>query len=254
MRLNVMSDLHLSRGALVAPSVDADLVVLAGDVARPAQAIEWAKALGKPTLYIPGNHEFYGSSLPATVRELKQLAAGSAVSVLDNEEVVVGPVRFLGSTLWTDFLLLGADEGRQEAERQALAFMHDFRRIQLDEQGPALFTPQDSAQLFQRNVAWLEGRLRTPWPGPTVVITHHAPSERSVAARFQGSALNACFASHLDRLLHADLAGTWIHGHMHHSSDYRVGGTRVVCNPRGYAKDGVNENPEFDVNLIVDIG
>jgi len=28
----------------------------------------------------------------------------------------------------------------------------------------------------------------------------------------------------------------------------------VVCNPRGYAKDGVNENPLFDSNFVVQIG
>ena len=27
----------------------------------------------------------------------------------------------------------------------------------------------------------------------------------------------------------------------------------VVCNPRGYAKDGVNENPRFDPHLTVEV-
>jgi predicted phosphodiesterase len=26
----------------------------------------------------------------------------------------------------------------------------------------------------------------------------------------------------------------WVHGHMHNASDYMLGTTRVVCNPRGY--------------------
>jgi Icc-related predicted phosphoesterase len=132
--------------------------------------------------------------------------------------------------------------------------MHDFQRVHLDEQRQSLFTPLDAANLFQRSAAWLESRLRAHWPGPTVVITHHAPSERSVDPRFEGSPLNACFASHLDRLLHQDLACTWIHGHVHHSLDYRADGTRVVCNPRGYARDGCNENPDFDIDFVVDVG
>ena len=111
MKLNVVSDLHLSQGGLPPPSVRADLVVLAGDVARPAQAVEWAKSLDGPVLYVPGNHEFYGGTLPGTVRELKRLAEGSQVHVLDNEEFSFGPVRFLGCTLWTDFRLAGDGQG-----------------------------------------------------------------------------------------------------------------------------------------------
>ena len=253
MKLCVLSDLHLSRGPLPAPRVEADLFVLAGDIARPAEGIAWAKALGRPALYVPGNHEFYGGSLGATIAELKRLAEGSPVRVLDNEECCVGPVRFLGTTLWTDFLLLGPGEGREAAVREALDKMHDFRRIHLDEQRQVLFTPLDAAALFQRNAAWLESRLRTPWPGPTVVVTHHAPSALCIEPRFAGSPLNACFASQLDHLVHAGLAAVWIHGHMHHSVDMRINGTRVVCNPRGYARDGQNENPRFDPDFVLDV-
>lgn len=46
----------------------------------------------------------------------------------------------------------------------------------------------------------------------------------------------------------------WIHGHTHDSFDYRLNGTRVLCNPRGYARDGVNENALFDPQLVVEVG
>jgi hypothetical protein len=46
----------------------------------------------------------------------------------------------------------------------------------------------------------------------------------------------------------------WIHGHTHDSFDYRLNGTRVLCNPRGYARDGVNENPMFDPQLVIEVG
>jgi predicted phosphodiesterase len=253
MKLGVLSDLHLSRGPLPAPGNDADLFVLAGDIARPAEALGWAAQLGKPALYVPGNHEFYGDSLGGALRKLKLAAAGSAVRVLDNEEVHHGEVRFLGTTLWTDFLLFGPDEGREAAVQEALRSMHDFRRIHVDAERQALFTPLDAAALFRRNAAWLEQRLRTPWPGKTVVITHHAPSARSIAPRHAGSPLNACFASHLDRLLGSGHASVWIHGHMHHSVDYVWRGTRVVCNPRGYVTQGRNENPDFDPGLVIEV-
>lgn len=253
MKLGVLSDLHLSRALQPPPANDADAYVIAGDVDRPERAIAWAAGLGKPVLYVPGNHEFYGGSLPGVTRELQRLAAGTQVRVLDNAQACIGGVRFLGSTLWTDFLLDGDGEGRDAAVREALARMHDFRRIFVDEAQQAVFTPLDAAALFHRNAAWLQAQLQRPWAGPTVVVTHHAPSALSIDPRFAGSPLNACFASHLDDLLGSDQAALWIHGHMHHSVDYRVRGTRVVCNPRGYVTDGRSENAAFDPDLCIEL-
>jgi predicted phosphodiesterase len=253
MKLNVLSDLHLRQGGLEPPRNDADVVVLAGDIARPAQALAWASSLEKPVLYVPGNHEFYGGSIAGTKTQLKQLCAGSLVRVLDDDEAVIGGVRFLGSTLWTDFRLFGDDEGNTAALRQALAFMRDYSHIYMDEGLQQLFTPFDSATLFERHAAWLARKLAEPHPGPTVVITHHAPSARSIHPRFQGSMLNASFVSHADHLAGSDRVQLWVHGHTHDSFDYRLNGTRVVCNPRGYAKGGVIENAHFDPHFIVEL-
>ena len=75
VRLNVLSDLHLSLGALTIPENDADVVILAGDLARPRQAVAWASGFAKPVLYVPGNHEFYGGGIEGTVEEPKRLRA-----------------------------------------------------------------------------------------------------------------------------------------------------------------------------------
>ena len=250
MKLNVLSDLHLSQGELPLPENDADLVILAGDLARPARAVAWASRIPKPVLYVPGNHEFYGGSIEGTVGELKRLCAGTRIRVLDCEEVVLGGVRFLGATLWTDFMIGGAGAAREAAMREAGRFMRDFSVVRI---GGAPFTPEASVGLFAQHAAWLEERLATPHAGPTVVITHHAPSPRSIHPRFAGSPLNACFVSDAERLIDARHVQLWIHGHTHDSFDYRVAGTRVVCNARGYAKDGINENALFDVNLSLEI-
>lgn len=253
MKLNILSDLHLGQGAMAAPCNDADVVVLAGDIARPEQAIAWASGLGKPVLYVAGNHEFYGGSIGATVRRLKQLCAGTSVQVLDDEQVLVDGVRFLGSTLWTDFLLFGDGEGRTVAVEQALRFMRDYSRIWVDDGLQQLFTPLDSACLFQRHSAWLAHQLARPHAGPTVVITHHAPSPASIHPRFAGSPINACFVSDAGHLADGERVRLWIHGHTHDSFDYDLNGTRVLCNPRGYARDGVNENATFDPDLVVEL-
>src|SRR5688572_13777200 len=128
MKLNVLSDLHLSLGALGMPSNDADAVVLAGDIARPKQAIAWAPGFGKPVLYVPGNHEFYGGSIGGTVQELKRLSAGAGIRVLENGGAVIDGVRFRGTTLGADFMLCGDGGERVAAMQAAQRVMRDCSR------------------------------------------------------------------------------------------------------------------------------
>jgi hypothetical protein len=165
MKLNILSDLHLSQGALKLPENDATLVILAGDVARPREAVSWASGLAKPVLYVLGNHEFYGGNIGETLDELKRMCAGTNIQILDNDEVIVEGVRFLGTTLWTDFMLFGEGERRVAAMEEALRFMRDFSRIRVGAGLEALFTPADSAALFQIHASWLETRLAEPFSG-----------------------------------------------------------------------------------------
>ena len=255
MKLHILSDLHLGLQGMEKPQADgADVVVLAGDIARPRDAMAWALGFGKPVLYVPGNHEFYGWGMQDAAHELQQLSRGTHVNVLDNRSLVLQGVRFLGTTLWTDFRLF-EEAGRQaQAMAEAQRFMRDFSRIRIGSPpGDAVLTPSDTAGLFAANVRWLEEELAMPHPGPTVVITHHAPSPRSIHPRFADSLLNACFVSDAEHLLDASRVRLWIHGHTHDSFDYLLNGTRVVCNPRGYVKDGVNENPRFDPELMIEV-
>jgi predicted phosphodiesterase len=253
MKLHILSDLHLSSGPLELSANDADAVVAAGDIARPDAAVAWLKALRKLVLYVPGNHEYYGDSMARTRAELKRLCAKTNVYLLDNDEVVLDGVRFLGTTLWTDFMLFGEGEKRAHAIREALDFMNDFRIVRYGAAGERVFHPRDAAELFRANTQWLHDKFAEGYAGSTVVITHHAPSPRSIHPRYADSLINPCFASDAERLVTGSRASLWIHGHMHDSFDYRIGKTRVVCNPRGYARGGVNENARFDPDLVIEV-
>jgi predicted phosphodiesterase len=254
MKLQVVSDLHLSVAGYELPATAADWIVLAGDIARPAQACAWAQSLGKPVLYVAGNHEFYGSSLGTTLAALRTHAHGSRVHVLEHDELVADGVRFLGATMWSDFAIVGDAAAQTRAQAQAVELIRDFSRIRIDDAaGERPFAPADSIALYRDALAWLQRKLDEPFDGPTVVITHHAPSPRSIHPQFAGSPLNGCFISDAEHLMGAARAALWIHGHTHNSFDYRVAGTRVLCNPRGYAKDGLNENRAFDGALVVNV-
>lgn len=253
MKLQIVSDLHLGLAPCELPDTGADLLVLAGDVHRPREALEWAKAQARPTIYVAGNHEYYGSSLSATNRLLHELARDSNVTVLDCAETRIDGVRFLGASLWTDFRLVGDGSAREQAMDEAARFSRDFSRIVWDEDRNEVFTPRHCAMLFERHVRWLEARLAEPFAGQTVIVTHFAPSPRSIAPRFAGSPLNACFVSDLDELVTGSGAALWIHGHTHDSFDYRLGNTRVLANPRGYVQAGKVENASFDPGLTVQL-
>src|SRR3954470_22041676 len=131
MKLHVVSDLHAGFGAFDPPETDADVLVLAGDVDVGVRGIELAKAWarGRPVLYVAGNHEFYGEAVPRHVGKMADAAKGSSVELLENREVEIGGVRFLGCTLWTDFELFG-DRARCMAAAQSA--MNDFRRIRVE--------------------------------------------------------------------------------------------------------------------------
>lgn len=253
MRLNILSDLHLGFASMEPPRNDADVVILAGDIGRPDTAIAWAAGLDKPVLYVPGNHEFYGDSIDGTLARLRRLCAGTCVDLLDAAEVFLGGVRFLGTTLWTDFRLFDAPALDAAARAEAVRCMRDFTRIRAGAASDASFQPADAARAFALQSRWLTRALARPFDGPTVVVTHHAPSRRSIHPRYDGALLNACFVSDAEHLLDAGPVALWVHGHTHDSFDYTLGRTRVVCNPRGYVRAGVRENARFDADFIVEI-
>lgn len=147
-----------------------------------------------------------------------------------------------------------APEERELGLRQASELVRDFSRICIAPDFEHKFTPAVSQLLFDHSVAWLEEKFREPYDGPTVVITHFAPSRHSIHPRFSDSLLNACFVSDLeDRILRWQ-PQLWMHGHTHDSFDYRIGATRVIANPRGYARTGVAENESFDPGLVIELG
>ena len=248
MRLHVLSDLHLEFAPFDLPPVAADVVVLAGDLHPGVRGLEWAAARwpGRPLVFVPGNHEFYGHAYPRLVRKLEARAAalGPHVHVLADRTLTLGGVRFLGATLWTDFELLGDPVRSAAAAREQ---MTDFRRVRVE---PAFSRcrPQDTVMWHRRTVAWLRGALAERRSLPTVVVTHHAPSARSLNPLYTDP-VAAAYASHLDALVADSGARLWLHGHTHHCVDYALGGTRVVSNQRGYPDEAV---AGFDPGLVLE--
>jgi Icc-related predicted phosphoesterase len=253
MKIQLLSDLHLSVHPFTAPDTDADVVVIAGDVGRPAAAIDWSSRFRKPTVFVAGNHEYYGSDLQTGLAELRERARDTTVRVLERDVWIHAGVRFLGCTLWSDHRLYASAEEREIGLRQATELIRDFSRIGVEPGSDRKLTPALCQTLFDTSVEWLEARFAEAHDGPTIVVTHFAPSRQSIHARFAGSPINACFISDLEPQISRWQPCLWLHGHTHDSFDYRIGRTRVLANPRGYAPNGVRENERFDAAFVVSV-
>ena len=247
MRLRIFSDLHTEFADFDPPPVDCDAVILAGDIGVGLGGLVWAREVfpHEPIIYVPGNHEYYGQVYPLMTRELRRIGLDRDVYVLDTDAVTLDGVRFLGATLWTDLNLHGVPGA---AELRMKRGMSDFRRILIAPRRRPL-APRDTLRCHWQARRWLEDAFARPHDGPTVVITHHAPSPRSLPERFRDDPLAPGYASHMEHLVQTSGAAMWIHGHCHARRDYALGATRVVCNPRGYP----DESTGFDPALVVEI-
>jgi predicted phosphodiesterase len=251
VKIRILSDLHLEIQDWNPPDAEADVVVLAGDIHSGTRGVEWARRQFPltPILYVPGNHEFYGRDLQETVSDLQRAGRRFSVDVLQGRGVLIGDVRFLGMTLWTDFALHGADVASiGRAMSAAKHGMSDFSVIRYGAHGS--FRPDHARAIHLEQVCWIRERLADGFQGPTILVTHHLPHPRSIHRRFWGSSLNPSFASDLSHLMGPEVA-LWIHGHSHDSCDYTEEGTRVVCNPRGYGPFELNA--AFDPVLTIEI-
>lgn len=262
MRLRVLSDLHLESGLPDLPEIEADVVVLAGDTAEGTRGVEWAceRFPSTPVVYVLGNHEYYGHVFPDLIHDLRRAAEGSTVYVLEQDAVTIGGVEFLGCTLWTDQNLWEQPDFCAKLLERTL---NDYHRIHSGASGKR-FCAAETREAHFRARHWLEETCRVRPVGPRVIVTHHAPSPRSIPLEEWRAAkdlrhpsraglnllIRSGYASRLDDLVVQSGADLWVHGHIHAPVDYRIGITRVLAKPRGY---GNQLHGQIHPGLVVEL-
>jgi predicted phosphohydrolase len=246
MRLHILSDLHLEFGITELPTTDADVVVLAGDIHVGTEGLKWIQRQfpEQQVIYVLGNHEFYRHSIPELTETLKRETSGSHIHVLENEAVVIDGFTFLGCTLWTDFQLWPDPQAAMLIAQRGIS---DFTVIEVKSENRVLH-PQDTVRLNAESVAWLKSELAKHDHARTIVVTHHAPSPRSIPPIHAGNVLNAAFVCDLGTLIVESRIPLWIHGHTHFNVDYEAGTTRILSNQRGYPQA---PTAGFDPQLVV---
>lgn len=276
MNIQLLSDLHLEAHPHFRPepAPGAQLLVLAGDIGSyqaGGQLEEADFGLARfsprhgwptPVLFVPGNHEYDAQDFDEAHARLQDTCDRLGIRWLERESCVLEGVRFVGTTLWSDFDALADHEGTTDLTRRLRLRDKAFRAANFylaktgtTRQGAPWLAEgvREQALVCQQ---WLQATLATPHDGPTVAITHFAPSLRSADPRYGLVPGTAGFCNALDALLpHAHL---WLHGHLHAPSHYLAQGQhasgapwqcRVVANPLGYARKG--EQAQFQPRMCI---
>ena len=252
MNLHLLSDAHLEFGPILEP-VGGDVLVLAGDILtaeglsdplmgdRYLTFLQQCSERYNKVFYVMGNHEHYHHRFDRTADVIRDVLP-SNFTLLDNSSEYYEGVHFIGATLWADF-----KGGDNLTMQQAGDCMTDYHVIDLND--GARLIPMDTLLEHDNSVEWLRQVLPT-LRGKKVIISHHAPSQRSLSGRYNCQ-LGGAYASDLDKLVADSGATYWLHGHIHVSNDYKVGECRVVSNPHGYHPDGLNcdYRPELNLSL-----
>ena len=276
MKLQIVSDLHLEFASIdVANAGDTDVLILAGDIcvaedlhSHPVGSANPAVPLGtrqlasqayqeffaqvssefENVIYILGNHEHYHGKIDTSHDVVRKTLADMNITnihLLENESIVLDGVVFVGGALWTDMNM-----GNPLNMNAVQSGINDFRVIRVANRGYRKFNTMDAVGLHLATKQCIETQAGIHSNERVVVCTHHAPSYASVAEQFKGSELNAGYASDLSEfILDNPNIKLWCHGHMHNTSDYMIGDTRIVANPRGY----YDENSEFDALKVFEV-
>ena len=233
MKIRLLSDLHLEfyDNASIYATQGEQVLVLAGDIhagiTKTARALEKFHAQQKNIVYLPGNHEYYGTSIAEFDHAIGHVTRDLGIHYLNPGMVRIGSVTFIGATLWTNF------RNNPQAVMAAKYGINDFKYI-------ADFTVDRCSRLYDDHAAYIQAAYAAT-TGLKVICTHFLPAAECTAAEYAGTNLiNNYFANDLGNYISTLSDTVWLFGHTHTPTDITIGTTRLLANPYGY-----NRNPAY---------
>lgn len=230
MIIQIISDLHIEfhrdkGNSLLQELVSStkDLLVMAGDIGEGRKAGKDFLSLllqntSIPIIIVPGNHEYYHSSLEEGLKDYNLLAQKySKLHVLNRDTVTIDGVEFAGCTMWYSLL--------DEADSFYFSNINDSNYI------------RDIRERVNEEAKLDEEFLAKNVQKDSIVITHLSPSSLSISSKYLGSNINRYFFKDKEKLIKKVQPNYWIHGHMHNYSSYKIGATNIICNPFGYPSE-----------------
>jgi Icc-related predicted phosphoesterase len=263
MKIWQISDLHLKKEELegslgLRPPSGADVAVVLGDLGGSlAENLRWCATHLRPFLpvvYVPGNHDFHWQGVAKASAEGRKLARSLGVHYLDGDTAVVAGARFTGGTFWSDFAVdmfgdRAAPEENVRRNMEAALGKADYNRIFVDDRALHRLRPWHTAAIHERTKGFVRRTLATPFDGPTVVLTHHGVLPEVTQPGYEASPTHPSYTSDQRELILKHRPALWLHGHVHHFHETRVGDTLVACNPRGFAGERPGFRPDYTHEL-----
>ncbi len=241
MRIRVYSDLHFEVQADHGKSFveglnpeGCDVVVLAGDIASHRhlyEALDMFCQKFPRVIHVPGNHEYYGADRGKVNTTLRRIKAKHFDRLTLLNRGIFGWMgkRILGTTMWFSKTIEAAMVLSTWSDSKAIV---GFSKWVGDEN--------------RLSVNFLRQEMREG----DIVVTHYAPSWRSVHPKYAGQESNLLYVCDMEELILERKPALWIHGHTHTAFDYHIGSTRVVCHPFGYPREwSINYDDAFTVEV-----
>ena len=202
-------------------------------------------------IYVMGNHEFYNGRFYESIDHMREECAKFPnIYLLENDTKVIDDVTFIGATLWTDM-----NKGDPMTMHAIEGMMNDFRIIRNDKRNFAAMSSRDVVSRHARTLQYFRSVLAEQHDKKFVVVGHHSPSFQSSHEMYKTQYLmNGGYHSDLSQFIldHPQIK-LWTHGHTHHPFDYKIGETRIVCNPRGYENEGYSENSGWNPDIVLEV-
>ena len=263
-KIGILSDLHLEASSINIVNPGWDILVLAGDISSEISLLgnflSYYCPNDIPIVYVLGNHEYEGKRLEDVVPKLKELLLDFPnVHLLQNESVIIDDIKFIGTTLWSNFEGSGIHfkkEVKSWAKSNIVDFSHIYtKNLEKTVHGPnyKTLTPDEMENQFNEAYKFLEYELKNnPFNGKKFVVTHFAPTKKSGHPKYKNDLMNAYWVNDLENLM--GFSDYWVHGHTHNSFEYEIEGTKVICNPRGYSKlFDLSSNTSFNRDYTLDV-
>jgi len=234
------SDLHLEHELyksdfkdIITPKERAEILILAGDICNPTLPIfikfmRYCCTNWKYVIMIPGNHEYYKSSINSTNIYIQDLSKKIKFYFLNNSNFIIRRksgkhIVIIGTPLWS-FI-------PDNCFIETVTYLNDFKYIKelkCDHYTYNILHKYCKSYInTQLNDIRFENYIK-------VVVSHHAPIEEITSSPiYRGKSTNKAFASDCNNLV--KMADVWIFGHTHYNPKLIVqDNCRVLSNQRGY--------------------
>lgn len=201
---------------------DTDLMIIAGDLHVGAKnvlgTLEFIYNIHNiPILYVPGNHEYYGSSFQRENRRFHR-ADIEGVTILESKHIEIDKINFFGCAG-------NIDGSFEHIYKSKHGILNDFHQIS-DFDDHDILGKREYA--FMHEAMWQSENTK-------IAITHSMPSPLCINPKYAtGNILNPCFANDWGDIIYTHNPEFWVCGHTHDAFIMNIDETQVVCNPLGY--------------------